>query len=141
MTTWLTGTLPWYVAGPLLGLFVPALLIVGNKQFGVSSNLRHLCSAIAPGKVAFFHYDWRKIGLWNLLFLAGIAIGGFLAYQGGAVHQVALNCWGHDAMVKRIEARGLPYRLNHVTVVDLKQIFVEDPNGVLLELNYPAGQH
>jgi catechol 2,3-dioxygenase-like lactoylglutathione lyase family enzyme len=59
----------------------------------------------------------------------------------GAVHHVALNCWGHDAMVSRIEARGLAYRLNYVAVVDLKQIFVEDPNGVLLELNYPAGQH
>jgi len=91
MTAWLTGTLPWYVAGPLLGLFVPALLIVGNKQFGVSSNLRHLCAIVAPGKVDFFHYDWRKVGLWNLLFLAGIAIGGFLAYQGGAVHQVAIS--------------------------------------------------
>jgi catechol 2,3-dioxygenase-like lactoylglutathione lyase family enzyme len=59
----------------------------------------------------------------------------------GAVHHVALNCWGHDAMVQTLERHGLPYRLNHVQVIDLKQIFVEDPNGVLLELNYPAGQH
>src|SRR3569833_48535 len=59
----------------------------------------------------------------------------------GAVHHVALNCWGHDAMVATIEKHGLTYRLNHVQVIDLKQIFVEDPNGVLLELNYPAGQH
>ena len=59
----------------------------------------------------------------------------------GAVHHVALNCWGHDAMVQTLERHGLKYRLNHVQVIDLKQIFVEDPNGVLLELNYPAGQH
>jgi len=59
----------------------------------------------------------------------------------GAVHHVALNCRGHDAMVRTLETHGLGYRLNHVQVVDLKQIFVEDPNGVLLELNYPAGQH
>ena len=59
----------------------------------------------------------------------------------GAVHHVALNCWGHDAMVDTLERRGLPYRQNHVAVIDLKQIFVEDPNGVLIELNYPAGQH
>ncbi len=44
-------------------------------------------------------------------------------------------------MVLMLENHGLAYRLNHVQVVDLKQIFVEDPNGVLLELNYPAGQH
>lgn len=59
----------------------------------------------------------------------------------GAVHHVALLCTGHDAMVERIAARGLDYRLNYVAVVDLKQIFVEDPNGVLLELNYPSGRH
>ena len=40
---------PWYVAGPAIGLFVPALLILGNKVFGVSSSLRHLCSALLPG--------------------------------------------------------------------------------------------
>jgi catechol 2,3-dioxygenase-like lactoylglutathione lyase family enzyme len=59
----------------------------------------------------------------------------------GAVHHVALLCTGHDAMVANIERHGLPYRLNYVAVVDLKQIFVEDPNGVLLELNYPSGRH
>jgi catechol 2,3-dioxygenase-like lactoylglutathione lyase family enzyme len=59
----------------------------------------------------------------------------------GAVHHVALDCTGHDAMIATLEARGLPYRLNHVGVIDLKQIFVTDPNGVLLELNYRAGQH
>lgn len=36
---------PWYVAGPLIGLMVPSLLIVGNRTFCISSNLRHLCAA------------------------------------------------------------------------------------------------
>jgi len=49
---------PWYVAGPVIGLFVPALLIVGNKMFGVSSNLRHLCAAILPAPLPYFRYDW-----------------------------------------------------------------------------------
>ena len=34
---------PWYVAGPLIGLMVPTLLIFGNKTFGISSSLRHVC--------------------------------------------------------------------------------------------------
>jgi catechol 2,3-dioxygenase-like lactoylglutathione lyase family enzyme len=59
----------------------------------------------------------------------------------GAVHHVALDCSGHDAMLATLDAHGLRYRLNHVRVIDLKQIFVTDPNGVLLELNYRAGQH
>ena len=100
MTTWFSGEWPWYVAGPLIGLFVPALLIVGNKVFGISSNLRHLCSAIAPGRVEFFRYDWRKAGLWNLVFLAGVLIGGFLAFHAGGVHDVAISAETRAALTK-----------------------------------------
>jgi uncharacterized membrane protein YedE/YeeE len=70
---------PWYVAGPLIGLIVPALLVLDNKQFGVSSNLRHLCAAVVPSHVEFFRYDWKKDGTWNLVFFLGILVGGFAA--------------------------------------------------------------
>lgn len=71
--------MPWYVAGPLIGLFVPALLLLDNRVFGISSNLRHLCAAVAPGRVEFFRYDWKNAGLWNLAFLAGVFVGGAIA--------------------------------------------------------------
>jgi uncharacterized membrane protein YedE/YeeE len=70
---------PWYVAGPLIGLFVPALLLVGNRLFGISGNFRHMCAAVLPGRNEFLRYDWKKSGLWNLTFLAGIVLGGWLA--------------------------------------------------------------
>ncbi|HRE36830.1 MAG TPA: YeeE/YedE thiosulfate transporter family protein [Chitinophagaceae bacterium] len=69
---------PWYVAGPLIGLMVPVLLIIGNKSFGISSSLRHVCAACVPAKIPFFQYDWKK-EIWNLFFVAGIVGGGFLA--------------------------------------------------------------
>lgn len=69
---------PWYVAGPLIGLTVPALLILGNKSFGISSSLRHICAACIPANIPFFKYDWKK-EIWNLLFVFGILIGGFVA--------------------------------------------------------------
>ena len=59
----------------------------------------------------------------------------------GAVHHVALACSGHDAMLERLDRMGLHHRGNHVLAIDLKQIFVRDPNGVLLELNYRKGNH
>lgn len=68
---------PWYVAGPLIGLTVPILLLLGNKSFGISSSLRHICAAVIPANIPFFKYDWRKEA-WNLFFVAGIAIGGFI---------------------------------------------------------------
>jgi uncharacterized membrane protein YedE/YeeE len=79
MFDFLSGPWPWYVAGPLVGLTVPLLLIIGNKPFGVSSNLRHMCAAVCPGGVTFFKYNWKTDGLWNLAFVAGIFIGGGIA--------------------------------------------------------------
>lgn len=76
---WFVKPWPWYVAGPLLGLFAPALLLVGNKSFGISANLRHICAIVLPRRSGFFDYDWRTVGSWNLIFFAGIALGGFLA--------------------------------------------------------------
>ena len=82
---------PWYVAGPAIGLFVPALLILGNKVFGVSSSLRHLCSAVLPGRLEYFRYDWKRTGLWNLVFVGGILLGGFLSAHWGAPRDVAIS--------------------------------------------------
>lgn len=71
---------PWYVAGALIGLIVPALLLLGNRQFGISANLRHICAACLPANIPFFKYNWKKEA-WNLFFAAGIIIGAFIAAQ------------------------------------------------------------
>lgn len=68
---------PWYVAGPLIGLTVPILLIIGNKSFGISSSLRHICAACIPANISFFKYDWKKES-WNLFFVLGIFFGGVI---------------------------------------------------------------
>jgi uncharacterized protein len=101
---------PWYVAGPLIGLFVPALLLLGNRQFGFSSNLRHLCAACLPSRAAFLKYDWRRDGLWNLVFLTGTVVGGFL---GGLL------------------TRGSPLAISARTQADLAALGVHDYSGVV----------
>lgn len=77
MLHFITQPWPWYVAGPLIGLTVPTLLILGNKAFGISSSLRHICAACLPANIPFFTYDWRK-EVWNLWFVGGIVVGGFI---------------------------------------------------------------
>lgn len=74
---WIQQPWPWYVAGPLIGLTVPLLLLIGNKTFGISSSLRHVCAACLPANIPFFKYDWKK-ELWNLFFVSGTIIGAFL---------------------------------------------------------------
>ncbi|MFN0204423.1 MAG: YeeE/YedE family protein [Bacteroidia bacterium] len=78
MLTLLQNPWHWSVAGILIGLTVPVLLIIGNKSFGLSSNLRHICAACFPANVSFFKYDWKK-EIWNWFFVGGIILGAFLA--------------------------------------------------------------
>ncbi len=77
MLEFITRPWPWYVAGTLIGLTVPTLLILDNKAFGISSSLRHICAACLPAKIPFFSYDWRK-ETWNLWFVGGVLLGGII---------------------------------------------------------------
>lgn len=70
----------WYTAGIIIGLIVPALLILGNKHFGISANLRHICAACFPANISFFKYDWKR-EMWNFFFVGGIFIGAVIATQ------------------------------------------------------------
>jgi hypothetical protein len=68
---------PWYVAGPLIGLTVPLLLLAGNKMLGISSSMRQICAICFPGDIPFLKYNW-KAQAWNLYFVAGLLLGGFV---------------------------------------------------------------
>ena len=69
---------PWYVAGPIIAIVMFSLLYFGNS-FGISANFRNLCAVFGAGKSCeFFDFDWKK-QVWNLVFLGGTLIGGFLA--------------------------------------------------------------
>ncbi|VTP94825.1 Uncharacterised protein [Sphingobacterium daejeonense] len=72
------GPWPWYVGGGIVALVMIALILLG-RSFGFSSNFRNICSALGAGNTcSFFDFDWRK-QKWNLLFLVGAVIGGFLS--------------------------------------------------------------
>ncbi|MCI0434951.1 MAG: YeeE/YedE family protein [Gemmatimonadetes bacterium] len=81
MIEWISQPWPWYVAGPVIGLMVPLLLLAGGKLFGLSSNFRHVCAAVWPGRNEFLRYDWKRTGMWNLTFAAGIMIGAWIAWN------------------------------------------------------------
>lgn len=110
----LTRPWPWYVAGPIIGLMVPLLLVLTGKAFGISSSLRHMCAAVLPGGAEYFRYDWKKQGLWNLTFALGILLGGVLAGT--------------------LLANPHPIALSPDTVADLQAIGISDFRGLV-----PAG--
>ena len=54
--------------------------VTKNRTFGISSSLRHICAACIPANIPFFKYDWKKES-WNLFFVAGVLVGGFIAFN------------------------------------------------------------
>lgn len=87
---WIYEPWPWYVAGPLIALTMFVLLFAG-KQFGMSSNLRTMCSIGGAGKFSsFFKFDW-KAERWNLLVVIGAVIGGFISAQYLSDNTVQIN--------------------------------------------------
>lgn len=69
---------PWYVAGPIIAL-VFFLLSFFGRSFGVSDSLRTMCSIGGAGKkISFFDFDWKN-QIWNIVFITGTAVGGFIA--------------------------------------------------------------
>ncbi len=94
---------PWYVAGPIIGLTVPALLLLGNKRLGISSTLRQICAACYPANISFLKYDW-KADQWNLFFVVGILLGGILGgYVLANPHSVDVS----DATLELFSSYGL----------------------------------
>ena len=74
---WIYEPWPWYISGPMIALIMFLLLMVG-KNFGMSANLRTICTICGAGnKADFFKFDWKK-QRWNLIVLVGAVIGGFI---------------------------------------------------------------
>jgi hypothetical protein len=89
---------------------VPLLLVFGNKMLGISSSLRHTCAAVAPFNIQFLKYNW-KAEMWNIFFVLGILIGGFV---GGVLLKT-------DA----------PIELSAQTIEDIKALGVNNFDGLI----------
>lgn len=105
------GTWPWYVSGFLIGV-VMLLLIYFGKTFGMSSNLRTLCTIMGAGKTSeFFRFDWKS-QRWNLTVVIGAMIGGFIAVN--------------------YLSDGTGVNINPQTITELQQLNIDAPEGKLL---------
>ncbi len=76
---WIMQPWPWWLSGLLIGLVVPLLYILAGKDFGISTSLQQIGAMCVPNsKLEYFsNYD-RQGGLWTLVFVIGIGIGGYL---------------------------------------------------------------
>ena len=80
MINWILQPWPWWFSGILIGLMVPGMYLLAGKGFGISSSLRHIGSMCTPNTgIAYIRdNDWRA-NLWNIVFIVGITLGGFVA--------------------------------------------------------------
>lgn len=81
---------PWYVGGPLIGVFVILLLVVKRKQFGISSSLVYICSGISPKKSVYLKENASK-SAWQFWFVIGLIAGGLILSISGTNHDVLIS--------------------------------------------------
>ncbi len=106
---WILQPWPWHISGFLIVVIMLFLIFMG-KSFGFSSNLRTICSACGAGKTAkFFDFNWRS-QIWNLLFLVGAIIGGFISFQ--------------------FLSTGEAVQISDATIQDLQNIGIAAPEGL-----------
>jgi uncharacterized protein len=98
----------WSISGFLIGVIMLALTYFG-KTFGMSANLRNMCSAVGAGKnVSYFNFNWRE-QKWNLMVVVGAIFGGFVAYH--------------------FMSNPNNYCINPQTIQQLNAIGIDAPNG------------
>ena len=101
----------WYISGPLIAIVMSLLLYFG-KTFGMSSNLRTMCTMAGAGKYTnFFKLNWKDQS-WNLTVVIGAIIGGF----------IAVNYLSNDSITN----------LNSTTVAELQQMGFHNPGATLV---------
>ena len=54
----------------------------------------------------------------------------------GSVEHVALKCEDYDRTLKRCRERRVEVRTNDIPARNFRQLFIKDPNGIVLELNF-----
>lgn len=107
----ITHTWHWSISGFLIGMVMLMLTFFG-KTFGMSSNLRTMCTMSGGNRYAsYFDFNWKE-QKWNLGIVLGAILGGFVAYYFlGDASNVAIN---------------------PKTIVQLQQIGIDAPNGKLV---------
>ena len=79
---------PWWIGGPLIGIFVTLFLLIERKQLGISSSYQYICSKVSPWKLDYFRDTGRL--KWQFLFVLGVVLGGVLVYLTTPAYDVAL---------------------------------------------------
>ncbi|MDB5198644.1 MAG: putative transporter component [Chitinophagaceae bacterium] len=99
---------PWYIAGPIIGLSVPLLLLAGNKMLGISGTLRQVCAMCFPANIPFLKYKWKD-QIWNIFFAGGLLLGGFI---GGVLLKPVTIPPISDATLNDLKLMGISYEGN-----------------------------
>jgi len=61
-------------------------------------------------------------------------------YGSGVVDHLAFRCSGLDEMIANLKQRKIEFKERQVDNQGLYQLFLIDPNGVKIELNFPAAE-
>ncbi|WP_454731332.1 MULTISPECIES: VOC family protein [Cupriavidus] len=102
-----------------------------------------------PGAWLYMGGDEGSYGTVHIIGIDPDDPAGLTAYLGdkpvsepgtGTLDHIAFLATGVAQMWQTLRAEGIAWRDRTVPSLGLHQVFIEDPSGVTIELNYPAGE-
>ena len=115
-----------------INLHAPAALIERVRQFYI--DVIGLREGPRPGFRSSGH--WLYAGDTDVLHLI-VHPGDEAPRSTGWIDHIAFSCTDLAATCQRLDHASIPYRLDTVTALNQMQLFVRDPAGIAVELNFP----
>jgi catechol 2,3-dioxygenase-like lactoylglutathione lyase family enzyme len=116
---------------------------VGIRCKDVETSERFYTEVLGMAKVDRPNFDfpgaWLQMGTTMFHLMGGYAAqgpNGDYFTGSAAVDHLAINARQFDAMRQRLESFALKYRENNIVPFGIWQLFVDDPDGIVIELNF-----
>ena len=113
---------------------IEAAEIVFHEKGFDGARMQEIADKASINKGLLHYYFKSKDALFDAIFNMAIK------KMSGSINSILKMDISLEEKINLLNRLKIPFRERSVPLIKLHQLFVDDPNGVVIELNYPAGE-